>query len=506
MDLRGPPWTGTTERGVAEVTSDRIRGHVRGQMRGGGRVVASSPMADDGLGAPTPTQGALGDVGGDGGTPDATSPVPETTPRQPIAWRWWAVVGAVTVVGLAIRIVYVWSMRRGVDLIGDPVYYHKGANLLAEGKGFLNPFQHDLGNDVQAADHPPLYTAYLAMFSLIGIKSVTGHLVASCLLGAAAVPLAAGAGREMLGRRVGIIAAVLVAVYPQIWRYDGMVLSETMVIVTTLATLWLAYRCWRHPSLRGVVWVAVAVAFAALARSELLLLAPLLVIPLGVSTARRTDTAFWKPLGAAALAGVVVLGPWVGHNLTRFDRPVFLSGQLEVTLAVANCESTYYGEHIGYWDYTCGQKLLDAHGPVADEAEANEVQLEGTLEYMGDHARRIPLVVAARIGRIVGVYQPMQQLDIDSYVELFPRGVMVAANVAYWILVPFSIAGVVLLRKRRVPIYILLSVPIAVLITVVVIYASMRFRAAAEGPMCLAAAVAIGAVLHRWWPDRDLAT
>ena len=40
------------------------------------------------------------------------------------------------------------------------------------------------------------------------------------------------AGREMAGRRVGLIAAVLVAIYPQIWRYDGMVLSETMVIVT----------------------------------------------------------------------------------------------------------------------------------------------------------------------------------------------------------------------------------------------------------------------------------
>ncbi len=421
-------------------------------------------------------------------------------------WRWWAVVAAITAIGLTIRLVYVWTARRGVELVGDPVYYHQGANLLADGKGFINPFQYALGNEVQAADHPPLYTVYLALFSFVGITSVTGHLIASCLLGAVAIALAAGTGREMLGRRVGLIAAFLVAVYPQVWRYDGMILSETMVIVTSLATLWLAYRCWRRPSLAALVWVSVAVAFTALARSELLLLGVLLVLPLAVGTARRCGTALWKPIGAAALAGLVVLAPWVGYNLSRFDRPVFLSGQLEVTLAVANCETTYYGDQIGYWDYTCGQKLLDAHGPVVDDAEANRVQLDGTIDYMGDNVGRIPVVVAARIGRILGVYQPIHQMDIDSYVELFPRGVMVAATIGYWLLVPFSIAGVVLLRKRRVPIYILLSVPITVLVTVVLIYASMRFRAAAEAPMCLAAAVAIGVLIDRWWPDRDLAS
>ena len=443
-------------------------------------------MAD--LGVPTTDPGPVPHTSGVDPTSMQASRPDDGLDRRP-DWRWWAWVAAITVAGLIVRLVYVWVSRRGVELEGDPVYYHQGANLLAEGKGFINPFQHQLGNEVQAADHPPLYTVYLALFSFVCIKSVTGHLVASCLLGAAAIPLAAGAGREMLGRRVGLIAAVLVAAYPQIWRYDGMVLSETMVIVTSLATLWLAYRCWRHPSLWGVVWVSVAVACTALARSELLLLGVLLVLPLAVSTARRTTMAMWKPIGAGALAGLIVLAPWVGFNLSRFDRPVFLSGQLEVTLAVANCETTYYGDNVGYWDYTCGQKILDAHGPVADEAEANQVQLEGTLDYMGDHLDRIPFVVAARIGRIVGVYEPIQQMDIDSYVELFPRGVMVAANISYWLLVPFAIAGVVVLRRREVPIYILLSIPVTVLVTVIVIYASMRFRAAAEGPMCLAAAV-----------------
>ena len=35
-------------------------------------------------------------------------------------------------------------------------------------------------------------------------------------------------------------AALLVAFYPNIWRYDGMLLSETMVIFVVLITLWAA--------------------------------------------------------------------------------------------------------------------------------------------------------------------------------------------------------------------------------------------------------------------------
>lgn len=413
-------------------------------------------------------------------------------------------VGLITLGGLVVRLVYVWTMRRGVPLVGDPVYYHEGANLLVDGKGFINPFAYHNGQILQAADHPPLYTMYLALFSLVGFKTVLGHLIASCLLGAAAIPVAALAGREMVGRRIGIIAAVLVALYPHLWRFDGMVLSETMVIFTVLVTVWLAYRCWNRPSVAMVAAVAAAIGLTALARSELLLLAPVLLLPLAIGTARRLALSWWKPVAVAVGVSLVVVGPWVGYNLSRFDRPVFLSGQLEVTLTVANCDRTYYGDQIGYWDYTCGQKLLDEHGPVADVDEANQVQLDGTLDYIRTHKSRVPVVVAARIGRILGVYRPIQQIDIDSYAELFPHRVMVASTVAYWILVPFSIAGVIALRRRRVPIYLLLAVPLTVLATVVVIYASTRFRAAAEGPMCLAAAVGVGVLLARWWPDPDL--
>jgi hypothetical protein len=120
---------------------------------------------------------------------------------------------------------------------------------------------------------------------------------------------------------------------------------------------------------------------------------------------------------------------------------------------------------------------------------------------MRDHASRIPIVIAARVGRILGIYRPLQQIDIDVEGELFPRGVMWAATISYWLLVPFAVMGTVTLRRRRVPLYPLLAMPTSVLLTVVLFYSSMRFRASAEGVLCLAAAVGLGALLARRWPE-----
>ena len=89
------------------------------------------------------------------------------------------------------------------------------------------------------------------------------------------------------GERLGLLGALLVAVYPNTFRYDGMLLSESMVILTVLVTVWLAYRYWHHPTRWRMVAVGAMVGLAALSRSELVLFVPLLVAAAGAAHARR---------------------------------------------------------------------------------------------------------------------------------------------------------------------------------------------------------------------------
>ena len=406
----------------------------------------------------------------------------------------------IVLIGAAIRLGYVWFDRRhAAEIFNDGFYYHYGANLLADGHGFVNPFEWVLrGRSLQSADHPPLYLVYLAGFSAIGIRSTTSHLVVSALLGVAAVAVAGLVGRRIAGERVGLIAAGLVAVYPNIWRFDGALLSEGAVILLVLVIVWLSYRFWDHRSRGRLVALGAAIGLATLSRAELLLLVPLLLVPLGL-LAREVS---WRTRGAWVALAVVVCGgvlvPWVAYNRSRFDEPVYLSQNLGSTLAGSNCPTVYDGELLGYWDFNCPVRAIDASDlPSSSDPRADAVARRAGLTYLGDHLDRLPVVVAARLGRIVGVYRPTQQRDLDTLTEGVSSWVATAGMITLpFVLVGAAAGGVVLRRRGRLVLP--LVAPIAVvLVTVVVFYAATRFRSTAEGPLCVLVAVGLDALWNR---------
>jgi 4-amino-4-deoxy-L-arabinose transferase-like glycosyltransferase len=445
-----------------------------------------------------------------------TSASPEARPDDPDALEPGAVEGrpgrrfviwllVLVGVGVAIRFPYLWWDRRHVEFLGDSYYYHQGANLLADGQGFINPFTRNFyGETLEAADHPPAYLVYLALFSAVGLTSVTAHMFASALLGLSSIVLAGFVGRRVAGDRVGLIAAALVAVAPNVWRYDGAMLSEVMVIPLVLLAVLLGYRYWDRPSLWRLLWLGAVIGLGGLTRPELLLLVPMLVLPLALFTRRVSARTRWAwAVGASVVAGLVVT-PWIAFNATRFEEPVLFTQNLGQTLAGANCDSTYYGELVGYWDFACPVAVLAENGisrSTLDSERSERLVREAGIDYMRDHPRRVPLVVGARVGRIVGVYRPTQQRDLDALTE----GVTMWVATFGMITVPVTIAGAVaggVVLRRRGRLSMPLVMPVAsVLVTVVVFYAASRFRATAEGPMLVLCAVALDAA-WRWWRSR----
>ena len=67
------------------------------------------------------------------------------------------------------------------------------------------------------------------------MKSVLTHLLWSCVLGAGTVWLVGLLGRAVGGARVGIIAAVIAALYPNLWAPDGMLQAETLSMFAAAA-------------------------------------------------------------------------------------------------------------------------------------------------------------------------------------------------------------------------------------------------------------------------------
>jgi 4-amino-4-deoxy-L-arabinose transferase-like glycosyltransferase len=329
-------------------------------------------------------------------------------------------------------------------------------------------------------------------------------MLASCLLGALTVAVVAYTGRAIAGPRVGLIAAVVAAIYPNMFAADGMLLSETTAILASALVLLAWYRAPRNPW-RAVLLIGALCGLAALTRAELLLLSPLLLVPRCLGDRQRP----WRQRIGLMLAGgaatLAVIAPWVIYNTARFGQLVTLSNGLDVTLAQTNCDPAYYGSQIGFYRVQCAIDATTAAGTTTDDQLAlAKVYRKAAVDYAQDHASRIPLVVLARVGRVTGLYKPWQQVDLDVFPEGRDRWVATGGMVGWYLLAGFGVAGVVVLRRRHTDVWPLLAPGVIVLLITVFTFGSTRYRAPFEPAVVLLGAVGIDALIsalaRRWSP------
>jgi len=391
-------------------------------------------------------------------------------------------------IGVVLRVVYTlvespWPPP-GLD---DQFYFSAMPKLLADGHGFVAPFKLYFQHvSVATAEHPPLYSVVLAVPALVGLDSADAFRLAGTVFGAGTIVLVGLLGRRLAGERAGLIAAAIAAVYPTLIAADGALMSETLYGLLTAACLLAAYWLYDKPGLgRGAV-LGVLVALAALTRGEALLLLPLLLIPL----AWRHELAArlrWQSVAVAAVAFLVVLAPWTARNWIVFNRPVAIATNSGTAVAGANCAITYAsGDHLGGWYPPC----IKEH-PGKNEAEHHALALDDGVRYARDHAGRLPVVLAARLGRVWSVYKPFAVPEGRS-VRVQKLGV-----IAFFVLLPFAVGGYVLLRRRGEVTWILLTPFIIVTVTALTTYGNLRFREPAEVALAALAAVAVDELIRR---------
>lgn len=391
--------------------------------------------------------------------------------------------------GLAIRL---WFHRYApTDLsMADGLWYHTTANLIAEGKGLIDPLPYVfLGQIRESAGHPPLFPLLLSVVSWFGGTSVAAHQYTEIAFDVLAVGAVGLLGREVGGDRVGVIAAFAAAVFPRFWASEGDILSESLFGLLIAVLLLLAYRALRHSSLPLAVALGVVTALAALTRAEAVLFAVLLVLPV-LLKAHTTTTTRPRLVVAGALGLLVVLGSWTLWNTTRFERPVVLSTGLGTVLAGSNCDTTYHGPSIGEWDATCTDlaraKRAIRRGEIMDESVQDAELRDRGLRYIGDHPARAVAVSGVRVLRLFEFYRPHPFNYGPRVIERFLLG-------TWYLLIPIAIVGAVVARRRSVSLLPFGATLVAVVLNAAVSWGTPRFRVPLEISMIVLAAFAVDA-------------
>lgn len=405
--------------------------------------------------------------------------------------RWFVVgLGLATLLAAVVRVTYVLEVSRELPTIGDAETYHLLAGNLADGEGYIRP--HD-AEPVPTAEFPPLFPSVLALASLAGADSITAQKLVTAMIGVAGVVLIGLLGRRAGGPATGLVAAVLAAVYPMLFGADGALMAESLYTPLVTATLLATYVAIERPGTdrRCLATWAVAGAlagFAALTRTEAVLLVPLLFVPEAIRHAGRA----WRPRVAAiaaATAGLVlVISPWLVRNYLTFDAFVPISNNSGTLIAGANCEPTYYGPMRGQWRLDCITSI-DTEG-AEDEVDVVARYRDAGVEFASDHASDVPKVVAVRLLRTFGLYDVSGQVSWET-LEGRSHTWQTVGHRMYLVVAALAVAGTIVALRRRLPVWPLLA-PIAMVgLMAVASYGNQRFRVAAEPGLLVLAALAV---------------
>jgi 4-amino-4-deoxy-L-arabinose transferase-like glycosyltransferase len=434
---------------------------------------------------------------------------------------------------------------------GDSAYGYVQGRMIARGDWFIDSAAW-IGTGgkrvVPSAGDPPLYALYLAFWNKLGLSSVTSARLVSVAAGVAGVVLIGVVARRVAGPRAGIIAALLAAVTPMLWINDGMLLSEALYVPMIALAVLAGYHFWQKPSMASAVLMGAVISLAALTRAESLLMFAFMVLPLAwglkhLTLGRRAVLAI-----VSGVVGLLVLAPWFLFNASRFEQPVFMTSGTGAVLSAGSCEPAFRGEFIGYYGANCYDEYIrygytsnnpdfpdcdDEAVEVArsfpdpstrtaeqnvvlgrcypDALELDESQRDALLRslatrYLADNQRQLPVVVAARIGRMWDVYAPGQNTQLNWQVEGRGELASVVGLWTYYAQIPFAVAGLVVLVRRRIPVSPLLSLAGVITVTAAITFGATRYRVPADVMIAILAAVGIERLLAVRWPSSDTGT
>ena len=217
-------------------------------------------------------------------------------------------------------------------------------------------------------------------------------------------------------------------------------------------------------------------------------------------------------------------------------------------LLAGSCEPAFRGEFIGYYGANCYDEYI-RYGYLTDnpdfpgcDAEARQIAIDFpdgsqrtreqnavlapcypdplTLDesqrdavnrgfaqrYLADNKRQLPIVMAARVGRMWDVYAPGQNTQLNWQVEGRGELASVAGLWMYYLQIPFAIGGLVVLVRRRIPVSPLLAMAGVITVTAAITFGATRYRVPADVMIAILAAVGIEALVAMRWRATDTGT
>jgi len=182
----------------------------------------------------------------------------------------------------------------------------------------------------------PLYPYFLALVKLVVGADPWNVRLIQIALGSLACGVLFLAGREFFSRRAGIVAGVLLALYPPAIFFDTLIQKANLGLVWMTLLLWLLARVQKRAGAWRTGATGLLLGLLMLTREETLLLVPVLAVWLLVGRPARSIGRRALGLGAFGLGLALVLLPVVWRNANVGGELVLTTSQAGTNFYIGN--------------------------------------------------------------------------------------------------------------------------------------------------------------------------
>lgn len=397
------------------------------------------------------------------------------------------------------RVLYNNTVAQHYYPLHDSLFYQTiGLNLVKEHCFCLHPY-------ISTVYRAPLWPFIMAGLSLIFGPSDYFARLFLCVVGSGTCVLVYLFARDLFNSRIGIIAGIAAAIYPELYIYDGWLYTESLYIFLTLAVCYTLFRIFRSRSgkIGPWLWCGALLGLLSLTRPNgiivigFVIIWAILMIWLKVLQRRAAISG----LIAATLLACVLIAPWTVRNylVSHTFIPV-ATGDGTVLLGAYNDQILNNPTYNGTWIdplksrpdvakpfplYTCT--------PPCEVARENAYK-DAAVQWIKGHLSIMPHLLALHFTNLWQQATREADLPVDRFpgqrssqivqrmMETFPTPVFILALVGL---------AVTLLKWRELLfLYTIIALTIA---QALYFYGSARFRAPIEPILIILASGTL------WW-------
>jgi hypothetical protein len=435
--------------------------------------------------------GPVGAIPADGPVPEAAALQRDSTR---LGHRERNLLIAILMVAAAVRLGWIWYVDNGApqsDKSGDAYWYWYYGHELAAGRGYVNPT-----TGTATAYYPVGFPAILAALFWLALHTpIPDNLLALTFLFQAAISVATVwlvffVGQRLFGTMVGLVAAAVYALFPNVVYQVATIQVETTFIFLTMAALAVIVgHEWSLGSPSGprlaAFGVVLAAAFYVRPFSIWLVVGVLLAVLSTGAGWRRALLSASIPLAIVA----VVTVPWVVRNYARFDTLVVSSTNLGDTLCIdRSMDAT------GGFRWATHDGCVDSTLPEAERYRANTRK---AISFVVHHPDRELLQIYRRGRRMfANDLDGILAVDTLSGTPFLTAGEYRAfgrlANVYFYAVVGVAVAGLLWLRQASVALRrLFLSGLVPLLVIPLLLWGNVRFHVPLLPFVSVLAAVAV---------------